>query len=719
MAIKIRNLFQKIEFRMHPRVFASLGADLVTNDVVAVIELVKNAYDAFASKAWVRFKTHSERGDYLEIEDDGSGMTIDIIRDVWCLVATPFREKNPFSQKGKKQRRVAGEKGLGRLSVARLGNRLHMVTQAEGNPCWEVRVDWTKVASGNDLASSFVRCREYSGESPFRKCGTRLRIFELKNKWDETQISDLEDNLARLISPFAAAGDFSIFLSVPKAKSSEEIHIESPEFLDKPKYRIKGSVDSNGNITVKYRYSPIREGKGRTIDLDYKWQQIYDTIRDKRRFYLSQKKVHCGPFSFEIRGWDIAPEDTQEIADHFSFQKSKVRKAIRAHKGVSVYRDGILVLPKSDNARDWLGLDLRRVSKVGTRMSTSQIVGYVAITAEGNPGIEDTSDRERLVASPEVREFEVLLNAIVSLLENERDVDRVRHDQEKPLENLFGQLSTENLLTEVSELAEEGSDAADAMPLIRRHLEVINAARKTIQDRFVYYSRLATVGTIAQMLVHEIRNRTTAFGSFLTFVKNRFGPFKDKELAEEYDAAFKSVTAMERLADTFAPLASRGFRRRKRDSILEERIRSCLELEKKAIANREIRCDVPHGETRVAVDPGELDAILLNLITNALYWLGNVQNRKRILAFDAERFARGSRVRVWVHDNGPGIPEDDQEKILWPGFTRKPGGLGMGLTVASELVSEYGGNLAISQDGSLGGASFIFDLPVKETIKHG
>jgi len=67
---------------------------------------------------------------------------------------------------------------------------------------------------------------------------------------------------------------------------------------------------------------------------------------------------------------------------------------------------------------------------------------------------------------------------------------------------------------------------------------------------------------------------------------------------------------------------------------------------------------------------------------------------------------------VWANDNGSGIKEDDLEKIFWPGVTRKPGGIGMGLTVASELVAEYGGCMATKYPGVRGGATFLFDLPV-------
>jgi signal transduction histidine kinase len=709
-----KDRFEQIPFRMHPRVFAALGADLVTNDVVAVIELVKNSYDAFAQNVWLRFRDDQSQGAFLEIKDDGDGMTRAIIEDVWCLVATPFRKQNPVVKSGKRVRRVAGEKGLGRLSVARLGERLHMLTQAPGGSCWEVDVNWADISEGDDLSKSFVRCREYPEQSPFRKSGTRLRIHGLKGQWDENRISDLKENLARLMSPFSDLGDFNILLSGFGEAQAEEVKIEFPEFLSKPKYSIRGSIDKTGNVKGTYRFSAIGDDRSREKTLEYTWERVYDNIQDKTRFQYSSERAHCGPFSFEIRAWDIAPDDTQEIADRFDFQKSLVRKAIHAHKGISVYRNGVLVLPKSDTARDWLGLDLRRVSKVGTRLSTSQVVGYVSISAEDNPQIEDTSDRERLASCHEVAEFEEILKAVVALLENERDEDRIKIDLEKPMADLFETLSAEELVAEVITLSEEGAEASETVPLLRAFSSSLDSARKTIQERFVYYSRLATVGTIAQMLVHEIRSRTTAFGSFLEFIKNRFGPFKDKDIEEEFRCTDNAVNALEHLADTFAPLASRGFRRRKRQSVLEDQIRDCLTMHRGEIEKKRVRFRVPDSETIVAADPGELDAIILNLITNAVYWMADAPKEDRELVFRLTPISGGERVRVWVHDTGPGLNAEDVEKVFWPGVTRKPGGFGMGLTVASELVAAYGGRMSTKHPGTKGGASFAFDLPLRK-----
>ena len=375
-----------------------------------------------------------------------------------------------------------------------------------------------------------------------------------------------------------------------------------------------------------------------------------------------------------------------------------------------------LVLPKSESARDWLGLDLRRISRVGTRLSTSQIVGYVSITAEDNPKIKDTSDRERLASCREVAEFEEILKAIVAILENERDEDRVMPDREKPMDDLFEILSAEDLVEEVIAQSDGGVATTETVSILRSFSDRLDSARKTIQDRFVYYSRLATVGTIANMLVHEIRGRTTAFGSFLDLVKDRFGPFKDKEVEEEIRTAENAVGALERLADNFAPLASRSFRRRRRHSILEDQIKECLALQRGEIERRNVQCYVPDTETVVAIDPGELDTIILNLVTNAVYWMGDVPRDNRRLEFRINTINNGERVRVSVHDSGPGVSLEDIEKVFWPGVTRKPGGIGMGLTVASELVAAYGGRLSTQHHGPTGGASFAFDLPFRKQL---
>jgi len=708
---KVASKIEQIPFKMHPRVFAALGADLITNDVVAVIELVKNSYDAFATRVDVRFAVDSEQGPYLEIEDDGFGMDRTTIEDVWCMVGTPFRSLNPLSKKKKRVRRAAGEKGFGRLSAARLGNRLEMLTKTSSEPCWKVSVNWSELSSKESIELCFVDIQPESKSIPFKKTGTRMRIYDLKSEWDEDKVSDLRDNLSRLIAPFARIDDFRLFLTPSGTTDKpERVEISAPEFLSKPKYAIRGHVHVKGSVHAKYIFHPIRAGTGkpRTANLTLVWEQIVKSSDNLRKYEKADSP--CGSFDFEIRAWDIASEDTEEIAESFHENKSGVRKAIKAHKGISVYRDGILALPKSEDARDWLGLDLRRISKVGTRLSTSQIVGYVSISTENNPRIKDKSDREGLVANDTTVVFQEILKAIVYQLENERDKDRIKPADEEKLVDLFKDLTAEDLLAEMVAIVDEGAPAADALPILNEFNKKITDVKNAIKKRFIYYSRLATIGTIAQMLVHEIRNRTTIFGSFVRYISKHVDA--DPSLTSKVEQAANAINSVEQLADTFAPLASRSFRRRRRDSILEDSVNRCLAFVTKDIEDMKIRVYIPTTKTRVAVDPGELDAIILNLINNAVYWLKQAKKNKK-LEFRLSRYDHGGRVKLSVHDSGPGVPEEDAKRVFLPGVTRKPGGIGMGLTVASELVAEYGGEMFLSQPGKLGGASFTFDIPVK------
>lgn len=702
----------RVNFRLHPRVFDSLGSDLVTSDFVAITELVKNAYDAFADQVDISFYEDDE-GPYLEIQDNGQGMTRDTVENVWVVVATPYRKSAPVVRKGKKVRRVSGEKGLGRLSVARLGERLEMLTQNKDGLCIRVEVSWSDFSTASDLSECVAHVSEVREDIPFKTTGTLLRIRLLRSEWTPERFDELEDHLARLLSPFSGVADFDIRL---KRLGSEgrPAKIEAPEFLNRPKYRINATLGKDGMLVVNYEFVPIGEGTERKKTVTQKWEEVRELV--KLPWARGLPEPPCGPFTLEVRAWDIGSEDVLEIASRFELQRADIRASIRAHKGISVYRDGILVLPKSEASRDWLGLDIRRVSEVGTRLSTSQIIGYVSITAEGNPKIRDTSDRERLVDSPEVMIFEEIIRIAVGVMQREREFDRLeKRKAEKKIDDLFGGLSVEPLTTKINEVILKDGTAKDAVPIIADFGRDLQKTKDEIERRFIYYSRLATVGTLAQMLVHEVRNKTTTIGAFLDNL-TRTPEFKalPEKLREFHARAVTSVTALDRLASTFAPLANRSFKRGKRFSVAEERIAGALGLLEKPIKDLGIEVKFKAGgATALNVDPGEFDTAMLNILDNAVYWLSKVGEGERTLEIVLKKDRPGERLKIGVHDSGPGVSADDAEKIFWPGVTLKPNGIGMGLTIASEIVSTYEGQMALAQPGLLGGASFEFDFPMK------
>lgn len=710
---------RKIPFRMHPRVFESLGADLVTSDVVAIIELVKNSYDAHATRVDVRLKGHGEDGKLmLEIEDNGLGMTREVIEDAWAVVATPFRVTQISSKQGRKGRRVSGAKGLGRLSAARLGNKLEMFTKSASESCWRVKVDWETLAASDDLSSCKIELGRYDSDALAGRTGTLIRIQELKSNWDGKKIIELREQLSRLISPFTRVEDFEIWLTYPGDDDAEPVEIEPVEFLSKPPYLLKGSVDKFGKVSCTYTYAPL-QGANRTVEIIRDlWTSDFAPADDDQE---NGQMPQCGPFKFEVRVWDLDKdaETFKEISEEFNLNLATLRKNIKSYQGLSLYRDEILVLPKSESAKDWLGLDLRSVSKPGARIRTSQIVGYLSLTAKSNPNIVDTSDRERLADNPASRDFKKLLWAIVAILENERGKDRqVR--KERPFKELFAALSTHPLIERMEAAVAKGIEAKDLLPLVEKHGTEVDKAVEEIEKRFIYYSRLASLGTLAAILTHEVGQNTLVIGGLTRAVGKLIekGDPAVLEIERDWELADRSVRALDRLAKKMTPLASRRFGAKRRDSVLEEEIRYCLDAHEEEIRNKKVEIYYhADAKTKVAIDPGELFGIINNLLDNSLYWLGYVKDRPRRIEVQISPRTQTGRVYVRIHDSGPGIPDGDEERIFWPGVTQKPEGFGMGLVVASELVAKHDGRLYLIKPGKLEGASFGFDLPFVEHTK--
>ena len=705
----------RVSFRFHARALAALGRDLVTDDVVAVIELVKNSYDALAAHVETRILPgeNSSQEPYIEIVDDGQGMDYETIQNVWCVIATPYKQEHPVLKVDGRSRPVTGEKGLGRLSAARLGSEIDVVTKTAGGPVLGFSLNWDELLDSEDLGEAAFNVSPLLAGTFHGDHGTRIRIGALRSVWDEKKIENVREHLARLVSPFAKIEDFSLRLDAPGGPKQSSIRdIRPPEFMSRPKYAIEGDVDHGGSIRAQYRFRPIDGSAGRDREIRGDWIADRDTVGQSVLPGLNGSGPGCGPFQFEIRAWDLTKDDTRDIEAHFRESRRNVRGAISSQRGVSVYRDDILVLPKSDAARDWLGLDLRRVSRVGPRLSTSQVVGCVRITKSANPKVVDTSDREGLVENPPMAAFRDLVTRIVNLLEQQRNIDRMEAKEAAPARDLFASLNAEPLVTKIERLRDTGGGVGDALEAAKAFGRDLDKSRAVIERRFGYYNRLAVIGTIAQMVIHEIRNRTTVIGRGLRKGADLAERLLDQNSGKALELASKSVEALESLAKRFAPLASRGYRAGTRPSVVEESIDRCCQMQAKQIRARRVVVEAPEeAHTSVRMDPGEIDTVILNLVNNSLYWLQRQAGERR-LHFRVTRGPATDRVTISVDDSGPGIVPEDRDRVFWPGVTSKPDGIGMGLTVASELVDGHGGKMRTVVPGELGGATFEFDLPL-------
>jgi hypothetical protein len=573
-----------ISMQFHPRAFAAFGADLVTNDTVAVTEIVKNCYDAFAYNVEVEFG-EDKQGKFIQITDDGLGMTSDIIETSWAVIATPYKQKHPTVTRDGNARRVSGNKGLGRFSAARLGNIMLMCTKSASDPCIRAKIDWKAFMDSNNVNDCLIALEILPDKDIFNPTGTIIRIRQLSSVWDKQMIDELKENLSRLVSPFKQVEKFSIKLMSPFYAAP--IEIKPTDLIEKPLYRISGSVNSEGMISWEYGFDPQNKNlKSRHTKGFIDWEDAKKgfnsnvvTILDKDDEDKNNSMYVAGPFSFEIRAWDLDNDSLEDLTNAFGLKRRAIRNIIGQYKGLSIYRDSVLVLPKSAATKDWLGIDLRRVSSLGKRISTSQIIGIVNISFIGNPEIRDTTDREKLVDTKEYNQFVKIIETIIIKLENLRFEDKVRDKEPtKPnISSLMAPLSAQTLVGKIETAVEAGEKYQDILEYVREYHSENEKGITALQDRLTYYAQTASLGSIAIVILHEMLTGMTVIKRFLRRIAKVYSPF-DEKTREDYDDAERSHSRILEVTKSFAPLYRRDLRNAANTCGLRETLENSIRL---------------------------------------------------------------------------------------------------------------------------------------------
>jgi hypothetical protein len=150
----------------------------------------------------------------------------------------------------------------------------------------------------------------------------------------------------------------------------------------------------------------------------------------------------------------------------------------------------------------------------------------------------------------------------------------------------------------------------------------------------------------------------------------------------------------------------------KKEIILEEAIRNVFELFMGDIKRLKIKTKIPQTNTAVKMNNQDIQTIILNLLQNSIYWLE--RNKEGERKIEVEMYHEDDELVILFSDNGPGVTENDIPFIFDPYFTTKSEGIGLGLTIAGELMAEYGGILELVKNSSLGGACFKMKFKIDD-----
>ena len=701
---------EHVRFSIDGGLIDRLGNELVARQETAVSELVKNCYDADATHVTLTFRNTDKIGGELLIEDNGTGMTEQQLRDGFMRISSSEKIKNPVSAIYHRKR--AGKKGIGRFSVQRLGRKLIIQTfTASANTGFELCIDWNSYAENKELG--FVSNTIKS----IPKCdfvGTRLLIKDLRDRWPEASISRIYQYVSDVIQPHdifrtkkknnSVDTGMEVLFYLNNKNIHKEIHDLKLSYNQMALATIEGGVDSE-----QHGYYHVYSDK---LKLDFTDNVGYDT-EDKYSEFRNIKNLKFKAYYF-IYQKNLIPHG----------QMTSIKKYALNNSGIKLYRNGFRVLPYGERGDDWLSLDLstRRRSILPTH-TNQNFFGFVEISDDSG-NFEETSSREGLLnndAFVELQNFiyRALVNAVVKIAEvrnvkivsGQKKENGTWEDINVRIKNIFFTLSElDKELATADNTVEARRKRQKAIVNLKKEVDEIDKLQKKAQKKQIKDTAmlrvLGSVGLTVGQFIHEVKNHFININKEVALLNNVSGiqevhqhtailssNFRD---LNTYVSYFDKVISDNVVRD-LRPLDLRSEIGRFVNSIEEDLKRVGIELVEPII----------HGYFlyTVPMHPSELSSVLFNFYTNSRKAIKRANSSGKIMI---ECGTSGDIVYLEFSDNGDGVPKEIEDRIFDEFFTTTSArsldsidstnevtGTGLGLSIVRDIVKSYRGTVRV------------------------
>jgi signal transduction histidine kinase len=445
-----------IGFTVDTHLLRELGELLVTRDSTAVMELVKNAYDADARQVIIHAQSLGTRQATMSVVDDGNGMTLDRFYEAYLRIAGRSKEgADRFSPRFR--RRYTGEKGIGRLASHKLASHIAVTSHPLVDPDLEehptgvvANFDWD-VIEEQDSLESLSRGLDVRGSSgPTGTHGTTLVLTRLRGSWTDSQRHDFVQEV-RSSSP-------------PQYLSDEWAQVLTGQvpLIERPRVREHGPRDRGFNIVWS---GDLDEGDElwQQATGEFTWLLEIDAYGDEIRYRVTPtlRQIEKEPLS---RTYDFVSHPTSRVIPKFqariyirpnaSVRVGPLAKYTRENSGVRVYLEGFRVMPFGGRGDDWLGLaqdyrfgarsygDLRVTSlqdelpedrkEALTAVTNYAHYGAVLLTGGGLRGLRSLVNREGFVEDESYEKFQAAVSTGVRLVTRvRRSVLNARADADR------------------------------------------------------------------------------------------------------------------------------------------------------------------------------------------------------------------------------------------------------------------------------------------------
>lgn len=692
-------------FEPRARLLLQLGDKLIKNENIALLELVKNSYDADAKLVKLSLsKLDNKEQGRIEILDNGEGMDIKIIEDVWLEPGSDYKEqlrlKNVRSKKYK--RLPIGEKGIGRFGVHKLGNKIELISRQKNGNEVVVIIDWIRFAQKKYLKDATFEVFQRTPEYFLRqRTGTRIIITELRSTWDKKMVRDLYKAVFTLNSPFIAkkGGDFKV-----------EINIDDPSLIEKfPTWEnIKNFAlwhfycELEGSEIKKFLYEfiPWPNMKGLT-PTSYTEEDDYiknrstlvfkkkgtakkeaEEVIDLNRNFRDNGNIGTiGKVTFEGYIFD-RDRGTLELSSEGG--RALIKQYLDEQGGIRVYRDNIRINEYGEKGNDWLNLDIRRVNIPTKRISNNIILGVIDLEHGDSSALIEKTNREGFIENEAFNYFGASILYTLDLIERLRkdDKDQIRNkispsEKDEPVLHHLGELKG---------LVEEKISDESLRNKISEHLEKIENDYNTINEILL---TSAGAGLTLAVGIHEVQK---VIAELIVIVRDKAVPKKIQVLVNHLDDLIENYSNLLRQSDTDIENVS---------DILDGAI---FNTEYRLIAHKIqlIKKYSTKKDIKIKCSKRLLLGAIINIIDNSIYWLERKRKKLSLkeIEFDKKIFLDVRKINesenyieLIIADNGFGfgLPTFQLTK---PFISDKPDGMGLGLHIASEVMKIQEGTIS-------------------------
>jgi signal transduction histidine kinase len=646
---------------------------------------------------------------WIEIRDTGEGMSLATLNDVYLTVGT--RSRRAENIRGAK---FLGDKGVGRLSAMRLGNRLQVITSTKSDTNWNVlEVDWSRFSHDTETPLEQIAVEGKSGERKERKAqqGTRIRVSDLTGDWSEQRFSQIfQERMARMVDPFEPGRGNDILVaryntdrlvipSVPKKllESAHATMTASLAFDEEGEPVIEGLVD----YKMRHRQRPISARGAEVYSLSSK------TVRRRGKKGAAAAEVvplnrqaltALGPFDVEIYWYNRL---VVEAVDGLTNSQQATRDEIAKWSGgPMLYRHDFRILPYGDPSDDWVELDHNAFGKSGFKLNRQQVLGRIRVNSNHNALSEQTS-REGLIASDAMFALRtiaiwLLHNEMRSLINEadlaeklrQKEAQKIAFEFRKTEKAVFDTLDqvrktigpTHKRLIET--LGEQIALLADQCESLTNKTGKAVEEAASEREKFVH---LAGIGLMTEFIFHELDRAVSYTVGLLSDASASRSKAALASLESQLITLQKRISAFD---------AMTGERRQTKSRFnLTEVVDLVLEGHESQFKRHKIKVEVnrPTKPYMIRAVKGMVIQILENLISNSVYWLkqqvGYERGFKPLLKVDLDPGSSS----LTVEDNGPGVDPKRKETIFEPFVTSKPPGTGrgLGLYISRELAHHH------------------------------